>query len=74
MVYILLDLKYFDQKLTGKGLNHLILVSFMVGPIEEGFRRENLPIDLSESVFGICNPPPTIGALGLVTGGSDLVG
>ena len=54
-VYILLDLNYFDQKLVGKGLNCLILVSFMVGSVEEGFRGGNLPTNLSESVFGICN-------------------
>ena len=70
LVYILLDLKYFDQKLTEKCLNHLILVSFIVGSVEEGFRGENLLTNLSESVFGICNPPPTVGALGSVVGGS----
>ena len=51
-VYILLDLKYFNQKLVGKGLNGSILVSFMVGSIEEGFRGENPSTDPLESVFG----------------------
>ena len=65
-----MDLKYFNQKLVGKGLNGSILVSFMVGSIEEGFRGENPSTDPLESVFGICNLLPTFRALGLVTGGS----
>ena len=73
LVYILLDLKYFDQKLTEKCLNHLILVSFIVGSFEECFKGENPLTNLSESVFGICNLPPTVGALGLVVGRSVLV-
>lgn len=69
----LLYLKYFDQKLVEKGLNCSILVSFMVRSVEEGFRGENLPTDLSESVFGIYNLPPTVGVIGSVAGGLVLV-
>ena len=50
---ISLDLKYFDQKLAGKSLDHRILVSFMVRLVEAGFRGENPPTKL---VSGICNP------------------
>ena len=59
----MLDLKYFDRKLVEKSLSHQIFVSFMVGLVEASFRGETLPIDPPESVYGICNPQPIVGAL-----------
>ena len=35
----------------------------MVGLVEASFRGETLPIDPPESVYGICNPQPIVGAL-----------
>ena len=46
----------------------------MVGSIEEGFRGENSPTDLSKSIFGICNLLPTVRAHGLIVGGLVPVG
>ena len=41
---------------------------------EAGFRGENLPTDLPESIFGVWNSSSTTRALGSVAGWSSLTG
>ena len=48
----LVDLKYFDQKLTKKSLDRGILISFMVELVEAGFRGENRQSQFLGSIAG----------------------